>query len=192
MTPSRRLALALLVLALLLGGLLLGYPLSLLLGGSTEEISDLAFRAERLRRVAASAEAWRNRAAAIRQQVTETEQFLDGGTPALAAAALQASLKEMIGSAGGNVASSQSTPPKEEQGFTRIGVRTVLTGSVDTLRDLLYLAETARPFLLIGHLNITPRRSGVVAMRNNAAANKQQGLLTVDIEVYGYMKPQNP
>lgn len=192
MAPSRRLALALLALALLLGGLLVGYPLSLLLGGATEEINDLAFRAERMRRVAASAETWRSRAAAIRRQVAETEQFLDGGTPALAAAALQASLKEMIGTAGGNVASSQSTPPKEEQGFTRIGVRTVLTGSIDTLRDLLYVVETARPFLLIGHLNITPRRSGMVSMRNNAAANKQQGLLTVDIEVYGYMKPQNP
>lgn len=181
MTRSRRLALGLLALALALGGLLLGYPAALLLGGASEEIDDLEFRAQRLRSVAASADTWRARAEAIRRQVADEEQFLAGNTPALAAAALQASLKEMIGTAGGTVASSQSTPPKEEQGFTRVGVRTVLTGGMETMRDVLHAVESSRPFLLVGSLNITPQRGG--------AAGKK-GLLTVDIEVYGYLRPQ--
>lgn len=188
MTRNRRLALALLALAMALGGVVLGYPIALLLGGAAEEIDDLAFRAQRMRRVAASAPAWRQRAEAIRQQVSEAEQFLDGNTPALAAASLQASLKDMIGTAGGTVASSQATPPKEEQGFTRVGVRTVLTGSMETLRDLLHVVESARPFLLVGSLNITPQRGGVVQSRSGTA--NKRGLLTVDIEVYGYLKPQ--
>lgn len=181
MTRSRQLALGLLLLALAMGGLVVGYPLALLLGGASEEIDDLVFRAQRMRRVAAGGEAWRSRAEEIRHRVAEAEQFLGGGTPALAAAALQADLKEKIGAAGGNVASSQATPPKEEEGFTRIGVRTVLTGGTETLRDLLYAVESSRPFLLVSNLNITPQRGG---------AGAKKGLLTVDIEVYGYLKPQ--
>lgn len=181
MTKSRALALGLLVLALLSGGLLLGYPLLLLLNGAAEDIDDLLFRTQRLRNIAASAESWHSRAEAIRRQVAEEEQFLDGNTPALAAATLQANLKEMIGTAGGTVSSSQATPVKEEQGFTRVGVRTVLTGGITTLRDLLYAVESSRPFLLVGNLNITPQRGGVAG---------KKGLMTMDIEIYGYLKPQ--
>lgn len=181
MTRSKYLALGLLVLALLAGGLVLGYPLAVLLNGASEEIDDLVFRTQRMRSIAASAEGWHTRAEAIRHQVAEEEQFLDGNTPALAAATLQASLKEKIGAAGGTVSSSQATPPKEEQGFTRVGVRTVLTGGMETLRDMLYAVESARPFLLVGTMNITPQRGGLAG---------KKGLLTMDIEIYGYLKPQ--
>jgi general secretion pathway protein M len=177
---SRALAVALLIGALVFVGLAVVYPLAGAYSAGTEEIEDLAFRIGRLRRVAQSADAWSARAEKTRAQTEEEGQFLEGATPALAAAELQARIKQLAEDAGGTLTSTQASAPREEEGFTRVGVRANMTGTVHTLREVLHAVESSRPYLLVSTLNISADRG----------RQAQPGQLRMDVEIYGYLKPK--
>lgn len=177
---SRALALALLASVVVLLALGIGYPLALMFQGADEEIDDLAFRIQRLHGVAASADYWTAKAERIRQQASEGEQFLEGNTAALAAAELQSRIKQLVEGNGGSIASTQTPPPREEQGFTRVAVSVSMSGTVETLRSVLHEVESSRPYLLVGTLSIFPDRR----------RTQTPGQLRVELEVYGYLRPK--
>jgi general secretion pathway protein M len=156
------------------------YPFARVFGAGTEEIEDLAFRIARLRRVAQSADYWSKQAEVIREHAASEGQFLEGATAALAAAELQARIKQLTEDAGGALTSTQASAPREEEGFTRVGVRANMTGTVNTLRKVLHAVESSRPYLLVSTLNINVDRG----------KQAQTGQLRVDLEVYGYLRPK--
>jgi general secretion pathway protein M len=180
LNKSRALAVALLVGVLALLTITLGYPFARIFSAGTEEIEDLQFRIVRLRRVAQSTDYWNRQVASIRERVASEDQFLEGGTAPLAAAALQARIKELVEIAGGALTSTQAIAPREEDGFTRIGVRVNLTGSIFTLREMLHEVEASRPYLLVSALNVSADRS----------RQAQAGQLRMDAEIYGYLRPK--
>lgn len=182
MAPNRSrtfaVALLLAVLGIVGGGLTYGFVLAFSAG--TEEIEGLAFRIARLRRVAQSAGYWNAQAEKIHARTEAEGQFLVGDTPALAAAELQARIKKLAEDAGGAITSTQASSPREEEGFTRVGVRANMTGTVTTLRDVLYAVESSRPYLLVSTLTVNVDKGRNVPL----------GQLRVDFEVYGYLRPK--
>ena len=180
LNKSRALAVALLLGALgLLGGAVV-YPFVQAFTAGAEEIEDLGFRIARLRRVAQSADYWNAQAEKIHARTEAEGQFLEGATPALAAAELQARIKQLAEDAGGTLTSTQASAPREEEGFTRVGVRANMTGTINTLREVLHAVESSRPYLLVSTLNINADRG----------RQAQPGQLRVDIEIYGYLRPK--
>lgn len=177
---SRAFAVSLLLGVLGLLGVALVYPMARAFSAGAEEIEDLAFRIARLRRVAQSADYWNAQAEKIRARTEDEGQFLEGATPALAAAELQARLKQLTEDAGGTLSSTQASAPREEEGFTRVGVRANMTGTINTLREVLHTVESSRPYLLVSTLNINVDRG----------RQAQPGQLRVDVEIYGYLRPK--
>ncbi len=81
--------------------------------------------------------------------------FLQGATPALAGADLQARMTDLITARGARVQSTQVMEEREaENGFRRIAVQLRLTADPRALRDLLHAVESGKPRLLVDGLAV--------------------------------------
>lgn len=81
--------------------------------------------------------------------------YLQGTTPALAGAELQARLTDLATARGARVQSAQVMEEREEEGgFRRIAVQLRLGADPRALRDLLHAVESGRPRLLVDGLAI--------------------------------------
>jgi general secretion pathway protein M len=183
-----RLAAVLLLLTVLLGvytflvePIIVGYDAT---GREIEEARDQLARFER--------------AAAMRpvllKQMNEFEAhqnalgyFLKGSTDALAAAGLQDRVNDLIAGKGGTLQSIQPMPGVEEQGLMRITLRVQMTGTTETLFDVLYALESGSPVLFVDNLDIQNRGS----LQAGADAAGDVGVLTVAFDLSGYL-PEEP
>jgi general secretion pathway protein M len=187
LSKSRLLALGLLagvVLAFYLG--VVG-PLVGLAGEYGEAVSDLQFRLQRYRKIAAEKDGLLARLEQIKAEGKEDEHYLTRDTAALASADLQTLIKETVGKAGGELTSTQVIPERKEDRFTRVAVKVRMNGSTEVIREVLHDFESSTPFLFIQNLNVRPIRMP----RNPASKQPAPALkLSVDFDVIGYMRTE--
>lgn len=119
--------------------------------------------------------------------------YFDAPTPALAGAELQRRLQEIVRGAAGRLISTQLLPGRqdEERGAQRVQVRAQLQGSTETLFDVLFEIEQARPFIFVDQLSVRSAarrdRPGAVRRRiRRAALDGQHGQLTMRVDVFGF------
>ncbi len=119
--------------------------------------------------------------------------YFDASTPALAGAELQRRLQEIVQAADGRLISTQllSSPPDEQP--PQIRIRTQLQGTTETLLDVLFAIEQARPFLFVDHLSVRssarpsrPTQLERRAVRRRSPFSQEQGLLTIRLDLFGY------
>ncbi len=91
--------------------------------------------------------------------------FLQGTTPALAGADLQARMTDLATARGARVQSAQVMEEREEEnGFRRIAVQLRLSADPRALRDLLHAVESGRPRLMVDGLAVRALRLGTDQM----------------------------
>jgi general secretion pathway protein M len=180
---SRLAALLLLIVAILATYMFVVEPI---ISGYSETESEIEAARDQLARL--------ERAAAMRSTLaTHIEDFekqrasqgylLAGSTDALAAAGLQDRVQALITENGGRVQSIQSMPGVEEQGLTRITLRVQMTGTTETLLDVLYALESGSPILFIDDVDIQNRER----VKAGSDAGSDVGRLTVAVDLSGYL-----
>jgi len=179
--------LALLVLAtpfLLLYLLVVG-PYLRLLEEKRNQIDELSFQLQRLKRAAGQESHWQKLLKSFRETQGQDQQYLEGTTPALASADLQKQLGEIIKEAGGQVTSTQVLTTKPEGAFTKVAVRVRFSISTPSLREILHGIESSQPLLLIEKLSIRATRGRRRSPRSRRTIPVDK--LNVDMQVVGYM-----
>ena len=164
---------------------LVAMPLMGLYLGYRENIDDLQFRLSRLQKVASEKNGLQDNLEKLKSLGRGDESFFPTQAASLASAALQTQIKQAVTEAGGELTSTQVVPERNEEQFSRIGVKVRMSGSTPILKDVLYHFESTKPFLFVENLNIRPIRMP----RNPAAKNKPMpDRLSIDFDVVGYMR----
>lgn len=118
--------------------------------------------------------------------------YFNAPTAALAGAELQRTLQSIVTTANGRLLSAQILPSEPGETPQRVRVRMQIQGSTDTLLDVLYELEQARPFLFLEQVSV---RSGARAASPQTdqrgrplrrAPVDTSGELTIRLDVFGF------
>jgi hypothetical protein len=175
---GRLLALGFLIVALGALYVLVALPLLDLYAERTALVQSQEASLRRLNVVAGEVPALRARVAAFRAGSGTDRPSLEGASDAIASAALQGRIAELAAAAGVTIGSSEGLPPSGEGAYHRLGLALSLSGSYDSLLELLARFEAVRPPLIIDKLELQTyqrRRGDAVVSALNAS-----------IEVYGF------
>lgn len=152
-----------------------------------DEKSDLLFRLQRQKTIAARESAVVENLAEIKQQFEDQGYFTTSETEALASAELQNIVKKAVSEAGGQLSSTQGLPGKLEDGFFRVAVRVRMTASMETLSSVLHSIESAVPVLIVEQLDASPVRG----VRNRTTNKVESSLqLNISFQVVSFMRGQ--
>lgn len=132
--------------------LLLALPTSLVRHANAERIDLLERQLISYRAAEQSILTIENEIAALEAESRNADLFLPGSTPALAAAELQRTLKNIIESHDGHVVSSQPVIQDTGSAFPGITIKISMRGDIETLQNVLYDAAVAKPRLTIDNL----------------------------------------
>jgi general secretion pathway protein M len=136
--------------------------------------------AARLSAMAHELPALRAHVADLRAAASGDRQTLEGSSDAVAAAALQGRIGEIAAAAGVMVASSEILATEVQDGYRRLGLRLVVSGSYDGLIQLLVGTERATPPLIVDNLQIR------AAQRRPRAPAESVAPLDASFEVFGF------
>jgi general secretion pathway protein M len=120
-------------------------------------------------------------------QGPDAQAFLAGGSPALAAANLQARVKQQVESGGGRLISTQAMPVDGADRFPRIVLKVHMNASVEALRGVLFGLETGNPRLYIEQLAIQSYQRDA----RRAPGGGAQPALDVHFELSGYTRAKS-
>lgn len=177
----RSLALAILVLAFLALVSVTVVPVWSINRHYDNAIESSQRRLEQLRRAAAVGAGLQARFDQLKGSGLASAHTLQSATPALAGAELQRILNRTVASHKAQVLSTQILPVAEERDFPRIAIKVRMRGTLQSIVDVFYAAETGEPFLFLNNIAIRSllgRTSG--RMESNAT-------LETDFELTGYM-----
>ena len=178
---SRVLALALLVLAVLLGIALLLTPFLVLHRHYDVAIDALQDRIEIYRRVAAQTPELKKALEALRAK-DGRRFFLHNTAPNLAGAELQDFVRAAIENNGGRITTIQTAQPREDGRFRQVGINVQLFASTPNLQKILYALETQTPYTLIENITVRPLN----AFRGFKPAPGNEPELSVLLDVSGF------
>jgi len=130
------------------------------------------------------------------EQVNKNDAFkafyFDAATPALAGAELQRKIQDLVTGAEGRLISTQLLPEQKDEHPPRVRIRTQIQGSTDTLLNVLYEIEQARPFLFVDQVSVrSSARPDMPAQvlpgrRARRPPVNQGGELTVRLDIFGF------
>jgi general secretion pathway protein M len=130
------------------------------------------------------------------EQVNKNDAFkafyFDAATPALAGAELQRKIQDLVTGAEGRLISTQLLPEQKDEHPPRVRIRTQIQGSTDTLLNVLYEIEQARPFLFVDQVSVrSSARPDMPAQalpgrRARRLPVEQGGELTVRLDIFGF------
>jgi type II secretion system (T2SS) protein M len=115
----------------------------------------------------------------LHAELADAVDYLPEAEPAVAAAQVQGSLAELAERSNAVVRSTQTLPTTVADGFTSIGFQLSVSGSMFSVRDLLYAIESGRPRLVIDRLIITPSQA--------ADTEGRPGEVDMSLDLHGYM-----
>jgi general secretion pathway protein M len=129
------------------------------------------------------------------EQVKTNQEFkafyFDAPTPALAGAELQRKVQDIVTAASGRLISTQLLPEERDEQPPRVRVRTQIQGSTETLIDVLYEIEQARPFLFVDQLSVRSSARPDLPERVGRGRAMRPGIdpggeLTVRLDIFGF------
>lgn len=155
---SRAAALLLLLTAVLAAYTFLVEPMIVGYGDNNAQIEEVRDQLARFERAAAMRPALARQMNDFRIKEESLGYYLTGRTDALAAVALQDRVHALVSDKGGTLLSVQPMPGVEERGLTRVTLRVQMTGTTETLFDVLYALESGAPLVFIDNLDIQNSR----------------------------------
>lgn len=194
-TPSRPICLALLAIAVALPLLILGaivVPWASRHAALDEAIATNQDQLQRYQRLLRTLPALQAELEQARANDAFEAFYFKASTQALAGAQLQSQVQEIVTSAAGRLISTQIMPVEGNEDPPRIRVRTQVQGSTETLLEVLYRIEQARPFLFVERVSIRSSARPNLANENAALARRrlisnQGGELTMRFDLYGFI-----
>lgn len=178
---SRALAVALLVVAVLLGLTLLLAPTLLLRRHYDAAIETLQDHLAVYSRVAAQAPEYRKALDTMRA-VNGRRFYLTNTAPNLAAAELQDLVRAAIENNGGRITTIQTAQPRDNGHFREIGVNVQLFANTPNLQKILYALETQVPYTVVENITIRPLN----AFRGFKPAPGNEPEVSVLLDVTGF------
>jgi Tfp pilus assembly protein PilO len=104
--------------------------------------------------------------------------LLNGASDAIAAAALQSNLKEMVEGEGAKITSAAMLPPVTKEGYQRVGVRIAFSGNLQLLTTVLGGIATSHPILGVGNLDLH--------VAGDSEGGNEDPSLSIALDVFGY------
>lgn len=174
--------------ALLLG---LGWPWWQRLHSLEESIASRTDQIQRYGRLLQTLPALKAELEQVRQNEEYKAFYFAASTPSLAGAELQRRFQDMVQAADGRLISTQLLPATSDEDPPRVRIRAQLQGDTETLLDVLFAIEQARPFLFVEQMSVRssarPTRAVPQSRRvRRPSRTRQEGLLTVRLDVFGY------
>jgi general secretion pathway protein M len=115
--------------------------------------------------------------------------YFDAPTPALAGAELQRKVQDIVTAAHGRLISTQLLPEEKPEQPARVRLRVQIQGSTDTLVEILYQLDQARPFLFVEQVSVrSAARPDLPAppVPVRRPPGTEVGELTVRLDVFGF------
>ena len=106
------------------------------------------------------------------------DMLLIGASDAIAAAALQSNLKEMMEDNGARISSATTLSPETAGAYQRVGVRVAFSGDLELLTTVLLGIEAAHPILSVGNLELH--------VAQDSAEGDENPSLAIALDVFGY------
>jgi general secretion pathway protein M len=147
-----------------------------------DQVTDALARFSRSKALVAQGPHLEEKFRAIRAQWRESDHFIQGDTPALAAAGLQNRVQHLAHRNRGNLISAQVLDPVREHDKLRVSVRFRISGDESTLLRILHGLEGGRPLLFVDNLTVQAPPGGV--NRSTQPSSKQ---LNVGFDLIGYL-----
>lgn len=175
---------------LVIGGLAMAWSSEM--SGLSARITDGEDQLVRYRRMIATLPELREELERVRANESFKAFYFDAPTAALAGAELQRQVQDIVTAAGGRLISTQILPGPPEESPPRVRVRTQIQGSTETLLDVLYNLEQARPFLFVDQVSVrsSARPQQPAADPRGRAIRRPPvnpaGELTVRIDIFGF------
>ena len=177
---SRRIAIGLLVLAVVVVALLVAIPVWLLNRHYSAALESNVSMLERYRRIAAIRPAAARDLELMRAHDPK-RLFLRSGAAALSAAEAQEALRTFIEASGGRLITMQAPSTRVDGRYRQVTVNVQLTANIHALRRILAAIESRTPYLFVDNMMI---RSQVPAnFRPGAGAEPE---MFVQFDVSGY------
>jgi general secretion pathway protein M len=150
---SRRLAVGLLLAAIVLVAAAVAVPLWLLHRQYDVALEDNAGKYDRYRRIAGMRPELAKQLDAVRAKDTR-KFFLRSGAAALSAAEAQEAVRSLVEQSGGRLITMQAPTSREEGRYRQVSVNVQLTANVFALRKILHSIENNTPYLFIDNLQV--------------------------------------
>lgn len=147
-----------------------------------ERIEALEFQYEKTSRITAQAPQLTAAIATLRKLPVDKDAFLAGGSPALAAAALQKHLETLIEQHGGTLKSVRVVPTKMESVLPPVALQVQASMDIGAMRGVLHAAESGRPLLLLDNVMVRGRNRAADPRRSTAP-----GELDVQFTATGFL-----
>ena len=182
-TQSRRLAIVLLVVAVIAVVAAIGLPMWMLHRWYDTNLAESHDKLERYQRIAASRSDVTRQLEAIRNKDTR-RFFLRSGAAALSGAEAQEAIRTLVESAGARLISVQAPPAKEEGRYRQVTVNVQMTANIFALRKILHAVENHTPYLFVDNLLVRSQVPG-----NFKPGPGAEPEMFVQFDVYGYALP---
>jgi general secretion pathway protein M len=175
---------------LLVGGLAISW--SGQMSGLSGRIADSEDQLSRFRRMIGTLPELRAELERVRSNESFKAFYFNAPTAALAGAELQRQVQDIVTAANGRLISTQILPGPPEESPPRVRVRTQIQGSTETLLDVLYNLEQARPFLFVDQVSVrsSARPQQPAADPRGRAIRRPPvnpaGELTIRLDIFGF------
>lgn len=152
---SRRLAVGLLVAAIVAIVAAVAIPIWLLHRQYDVALADNAAKYDRYRRIAGTRPELAKQLEAMRAKDTR-KFFLRSGASAFSAAEAQEAIRALVEQSGGRLITMQAPTSREEPGgrYRQVSVNVQLTANIFALRKILHAIENNTPYLFIDNLQV--------------------------------------
>lgn len=181
---SRALAVGLLLAVLALAYAVLIQPVVETWRGQAERIETLGLRLAHDQRLAAERSVLEQEHALLSRQRPAGGYYLTSASEALAAAELQAYVKQLIEGAGGGLISVQPILPSPADTRRRVKAQVRIQGGISAVRAVLHGLQAGSPSLLVDEVEIMQGRPD----RRTVSPDEAVGLLDMRFSLTGFMK----
>lgn len=182
---SRAAALALLAAVIAALGLFVVLPLWEGANSAREDLEIKERLVARMSRSVGGRERLEAEIESLHARIRDSGAYIQAETPALAAAALQERVKQAIAAHGGGLNSQQNLAPSEEDGFTRVGMRVMMTATLDEIFFVLHELEAGAPLAFVDNLEIKSN-----SVRRGRVDRDADSILSIRFDVFGYLPPE--
>jgi general secretion pathway protein M len=156
---GQALAVAILLIALAVVGVGAVAPVLGWYQARQDQLQDRRALASRMAALAATAPALQRAMEAVGAEGPARRTTFDAPSDAVAGAALQQDVQDLVGSASATMASAEALPSEPAGPLRRIGVRVTVSGTWPVLVGLLTAIDEAAPRMLVGDLQLQPTQS---------------------------------
>ena len=183
---SRLLALALLAAAALGAWVGIVEPVKLRFAEHDRTIEQSRDLLSRHMRIAHERQQLEAQLTALRETQSTSGRLIEGDSVELAAAGVQNKLKALADANGAELKSTQILPAEDSEAFRRVAVRVTMMADTEAAQAVFHALETATPYLFLDRLDLRGPK------RRSRRKNKNQGILQVRFDVFGYMRIDAP